>query len=173
MGSGQPMPLRSFGDDMHVVVVGASGGIGQALTLQLALSGAVGRITACSRSRPGPEHPKVRHQRLDLTDEVTIASAAETVAAQGGAPDLVLVATGILHDGDALRPEKTWRALDGAALERVYRINAVGPPWWPSTSCRCSPRIGRAFSRRSRRAAAASRRISWAAGTAIGHRRRP
>ena len=37
------------------------------------------------------------------------------------------MASGILHDDEALRPEKTWRALDGAALERVYRINAVGP----------------------------------------------
>jgi hypothetical protein len=39
----------------------------------------------------------------------------------------VIVASGILHDGDRLRPEKTWRALDGAALEGVYRVNAVGP----------------------------------------------
>ncbi len=39
----------------------------------------------------------------------------------------MIVASGILHDGDALHPEKTWRALDGAALEQVYRINTVGP----------------------------------------------
>ena len=32
-----------------------------------------------------------------------------------------------LHDGEALRPEKTWRALEGVALERVYQVNAIGP----------------------------------------------
>jgi NAD(P)-dependent dehydrogenase (short-subunit alcohol dehydrogenase family) len=119
--------FRSFGHDMNVVVVGASGGIGRALTMKLAQSSAVRRITACSRSRPAPADPKIRHHRLDLTDEETIADAAQSVASEGSALDLVFVASGILHDGEALRPEKTWRALDGAALERVYRINAVGP----------------------------------------------
>jgi NAD(P)-dependent dehydrogenase (short-subunit alcohol dehydrogenase family) len=121
------MPLDSFGAGMSVLVVGASGGIGRALTGALSASPAVARITACSRSGPVPEHPKVRHQRLDLEDEATIGGAAEAVKAGGSALDLVVVASGILHDDEELRPEKTWRALDGAALERVYRINAVGP----------------------------------------------
>jgi hypothetical protein len=51
-----------------------------------------------------------RHQRLDLEDEATIAGAAEAVQADGGVLDLVLVASGILHDDEELRPEKTWRA---------------------------------------------------------------
>ena len=71
--------------------------------------------------------PKIRHQRVDLTDEATIASAAEAVDAQEMALDLVFVASGILHDGEALRPEKTWRALEVVALERVYQVNAIGP----------------------------------------------
>jgi NAD(P)-dependent dehydrogenase (short-subunit alcohol dehydrogenase family) len=55
------MPLDSFGAGMSVVVVGASGGIGRALTSILSASPAVARIKACSRSGPVPEHPKVRH----------------------------------------------------------------------------------------------------------------
>jgi NAD(P)-dependent dehydrogenase (short-subunit alcohol dehydrogenase family) len=121
------MQLSSFSSEMNVVVVGASGGIGHALTIKLAQSFAVASITSCSRSGPVPDHPKVRHQLLDLEDEATIARAAEAVRADAGTLDLVFVASGILHDDEALRPEKTWRALDGAALERVYRINAVGP----------------------------------------------
>jgi NAD(P)-dependent dehydrogenase (short-subunit alcohol dehydrogenase family) len=127
MESGLTTPFRSFADEMHVVVVGASGGIGRALTTKLAQSPAVKRITACSRSRPVPEDPKIRHHRLDLTDEATIAGAAQSVASEDSALDLAVVASGILHDGEALRPEKTWRALEGAALERAYRVNAVGP----------------------------------------------
>ena len=145
------MPLDSFGAGMSVVVVGASGGIGRALTSILSASPAVARITACSRSGPVPEHPKVRHQRLDLEDEATIAGAAEAVQADGGVLDLVLVASGILHDDEELRPEKTWRALDGAALERVYRVNAVGPalvakhflPLLARDRRACSPRSAR------------------------------
>ena len=121
------MQLSWFSSEMNVVVVGASGGIGHALTIKLAQSFAVASITSCSRSGPVPGHPKVRHQLLDLEDEATIARAAKAVRADAGTLDLVFVASGILHDDEALRPEKTWRALDGAALERVYRINAVGP----------------------------------------------
>ena len=102
-------------------------GIGRALTSILTATPAVARIRACSRSGPVPEHSKVRHQVLDLEKEATIARAAEAVRADASALDLVFVASGILHDDEALRPEKTWRALDGSALERVYRINAVGP----------------------------------------------
>src|SRR5688572_22217055 len=112
---------------MNVVVVGASGGIGQVLTRRLAQSPAVRRIAACSRSRPAILEPKSRWYPLDLTDEATIADAAQAVGSAGGAMDLVLVATGILHEGEALRPERTWHALDASTLERVYRVNAVGP----------------------------------------------
>jgi NAD(P)-dependent dehydrogenase (short-subunit alcohol dehydrogenase family) len=126
-GTDGGVPLGSFGADLNVVVVGASGGIGRALTNILTPNAAVTRIIACSRSGLVPEHFKVRHQSLDLEDEATIANAAEAAQADAAALDLVIVASGILHAGDALHPEKTWRALDGAALEQVYRINTVGP----------------------------------------------
>jgi NAD(P)-dependent dehydrogenase (short-subunit alcohol dehydrogenase family) len=121
------LSLNSFGAEMKVVVVGASGGIGRAVTGMLSESPAVVRVMACSRSGPVRMHSKVTHQLLDLEDEATIVRAADTVRAQEGALDLVFVASGFLHEDEALRPEKSWRALDGAALERAYRINAVGP----------------------------------------------
>jgi NAD(P)-dependent dehydrogenase (short-subunit alcohol dehydrogenase family) len=119
--------LSSFAADMNVAVIGASGGIGRALTTGLAGSSSVARIMATSRSGVVPECVKVQPQRVDLEDEATIARAAVAASAVGRPVDLVIVASGILHDGDRLRPEKTWRALDGAALEQVYRVNAVGP----------------------------------------------
>lgn len=44
-----------------------------------------------------------------------------------GGVHLVIVATGILHDGETVQPEKTWRALNATSLEKAFRINTVGP----------------------------------------------
>lgn len=89
------------------VVIGASGGIGRALADALKDRGPVHRL-----SRP----------ELDVTDEAGIASAAARI----GPVDHVIVATGLLHD-ESQAPEKTFRALDAAALARSFAINAIGP----------------------------------------------
>lgn len=98
-------PSRFF---MKTAIIGASGGIGRALADALEEEGAVVRRF----SRP----------ELDLLDEATVAAAA----AAAGAPELVIVATGILHDGDD-GPEKSIAALDPAWLARQYAINTIGP----------------------------------------------
>lgn len=117
--------LGSFEDGMTVAVVGAAGGIGRALTSALAEHPRVESVLACHRRGAAPDHPKVRARHLDLEDEATIEAAAAGL--DGEKLDLVVVATGILHDGAELGPEKTWRSLDLAAFERVYRINTIGP----------------------------------------------
>ncbi len=98
-------PSRFF---MKTAIIGASGGIGRALADALEEEGAV--VSRFAR----PE--------LDLLDEATVAAAA----AAAGAPELVIVATGILHDGDD-GPEKSIAALDPAWLARQYAINTIGP----------------------------------------------
>ena len=61
----------------------------------------------------------------DLTDEAGIATAAQAII---GEVELVIVATGVLHDdAHAVRPERSYRALDGAAMARVLAINTIGP----------------------------------------------
>ena len=108
--------LQSFPAGGMAVVLGASGGIGQALTRALAASGQFETVLGLSRRADG----------FDLTDEASIAQAAATVGAAGYPVRLVLLATGLLHEG-ALQPEKTWRQLDGAALTRSFAVNAIGP----------------------------------------------
>ncbi len=105
------------------MVIGASGGVGGALALRLARDGA--EVAAFSRSGQAPRHTRIAPGRLDLLDEASIARAAAEVAA-GGAPDLVLVATGLLH-GEGVRPEKTFRHLEPEALARLFAVNATGP----------------------------------------------
>ena len=96
------------------VVVGASGGIGAALVAALAEEGVA--VRGFARSFEGAD-------RIDLLDEDSIAAAAASLS---GAPDLVFVATGLLHDGDR-GPEKSMAALDPAWLARQYAVNAIGP----------------------------------------------
>ena len=38
----------------------------------------------------------------------------------------MIVATGLLH-GEGIAPEKSMRAIEGAALDRYFRVNATGP----------------------------------------------
>ena len=39
----------------------------------------------------------------------------------------MIVASGLLHDGAALQPEKTWRSLTAEGLQRAFAINTIGP----------------------------------------------
>ena len=113
----------------NAVVIGASGGIGAALVEALEEEG-VG-VLALARSFTGNRH-------LDLEDEASIAAAA----ARAGSPDLVVVATGLLHEADR-GPEKAIRELDPAWLARQFAINAIGPalvakhflPVMPKSGC--------------------------------------
>jgi NAD(P)-dependent dehydrogenase (short-subunit alcohol dehydrogenase family) len=116
--------MRSLVDGARAVVVGASGGIGAAFVEALARDPSIARVDALSR-RPSDAGGKVHTHRIDVTDEASIEAAAGQL--DDGPLDLVLVTTGVLHDAAGLRPEKTWRHLDAAALQRAYAVNAVGP----------------------------------------------
>lgn len=118
--------LESLGTDLRVVVVGASGGIGSALTRLLAGAENVARVDALSRSDRAPEGDKVVGGRVDIADPASVGDAVARLLDEGDYPDAVLIATGLLH-GDGFGPEKDWRALDAAVLERLFRVNATGP----------------------------------------------
>jgi NAD(P)-dependent dehydrogenase (short-subunit alcohol dehydrogenase family) len=63
---------------------------------------------------------------FDLRDEASIAAAAARCGADGPL-HLVFVATGVLHDGAGLQPEKSWRALTAQSLAQSFAVNAIGP----------------------------------------------
>jgi len=93
---------------MKTVVIGASGGIGAALATAL--------------EEEDAEVLRLSRPQIDLTNEATIAAAA----ARAGSPEMVFVATGVLHE-DAHGPEKAIGDLDPAWLARQYTVNAIGP----------------------------------------------
>lgn len=119
--------LTSFGANANAVVVGATGGIGHAMTDVLCASPNIDRVYALARTRPDTPSNRVAGLKLDLEDEASIAAAAAALKAEAGRLHLIIVATGILHDGERLKPEKSWRALDGAAMARAFQINTIGP----------------------------------------------
>ncbi len=119
--------LDSFGTGLNAAIVGARDGIGGALADALESSPAVQQVFRLSRSRPTPDRQDGSWLHLDLEDEATIADAAASVKARAGSIHLLIVATGLLHDDQGLRPEKTWRAITGPAMEAAFRINATGP----------------------------------------------
>lgn len=96
---------------MRAVVIGASGGIGSAVAM--ALVQRRWEVVGLSRRADG----------LDVTDE---ASVARVLGAVEGVFDLVFVATGGLEIAGA-RPEKSVKALDGAAMAAQFALNAIGP----------------------------------------------
>lgn len=116
------------------VVVGASGGIGAALVEALREEGAFDVVHGFARSFEGEGH-------IDLTDDASIAAAAALVAA-GPAPTLVIVATGLLHEGGR-GPEKALRELDPVWLARNFAVNAIGPALVARHFLPLMPRTGR------------------------------
>ncbi len=121
------LTLRSFGTALNVVIVGASGGIGAALAADLEGCEAVSKVFRLSRSKLQIDNSKSAWLHLDLEEERSIAAAAAEAEKSAGELHLVILATGILHRGARLQPEKTWRSLSGSAMETAFRINTVGP----------------------------------------------
>jgi NAD(P)-dependent dehydrogenase (short-subunit alcohol dehydrogenase family) len=103
------------------LVVGGTGGIGGALTRALAGDPRFSAVVGAGRAMSGPVD-----LAIDLLDEAGIAAAAARLA-RGDAPlRLVIVATGILHEGD-MQPERGWREIDPEAMARAFATNATGP----------------------------------------------
>ena len=87
-------------------------------------------VTGLSRSSDG----------LDVTDE---ASVAAHLGGLDGVFDLIFVASGALEI-DGFAPEKTVKALDPAAMEAQFRLNAMGPAMVLKHGLRLLPRDRRA-----------------------------
>lgn len=92
------------------LVVGATGGIGQAVVAALMARGV--SVTGLSR-RDG----------LDVTDP---AAVKRVLGAVDGPFDLVFVAVGVLAPNGGT-PEKSLAAVDAGAMAQVMAVNAIGP----------------------------------------------
>ncbi|WP_377296459.1 SDR family NAD(P)-dependent oxidoreductase [Rhizobium sp. SGZ-381] len=105
--------MTSLPHGYRALVIGASGGIGEALSRTIGNDPRCGELKRLSRSVDG----------LDLTDELSVARAA---AGLTGEFQLILCATGGLTI-DGIGPEKSLRQISAEAMMRQFQLNAVGP----------------------------------------------
>jgi len=112
---------------MRAAILGAKGGIGRALCSELLADASVKAVYGLARTAPKPSaDPRFIPLIADMADEAILAHTASQIAAEGPL-DLVIVATGLLSDGDTLQPEKSWRDQSLGAFERVFAANTFGP----------------------------------------------
>lgn len=111
----------------HVLVAGASGGIGQAFCQQLAAQFPAIKLIRLARNTAKllPLNVPTQDITFDITDAASISNALQALPDKADI-DWVFIATGWLHD-DTMQPEKTWRNLEADHLLHSYTINAVGP----------------------------------------------
>jgi NAD(P)-dependent dehydrogenase (short-subunit alcohol dehydrogenase family) len=117
--------LSSFGPNMRIAIIGASGGIGRALVDHLSAHNQAAQIFTLSRSGQSHPSPKVFNLTFDFTDEASITAAAEAMR-EAGSFDLILVATGLLQ-GQGISPEKNMRAMSYDGFAQSFLINTAGP----------------------------------------------
>ena len=116
-------PTTSHGME-HALIIGASGGIGTAVSEALVSRGVA--VTGLSRRDDG----------LDVTDE---ASVEEALGRLDGPFDLVFVTTGAL-ELDGRGPEKSLKHLDPEAMRAQFMLNCVGPSLVMKHSMRLLPK---------------------------------
>jgi NAD(P)-dependent dehydrogenase (short-subunit alcohol dehydrogenase family) len=111
-----PFSMNSLGPSYRALVIGASGALGGAFCQLLSADPRCQSIRQLSRSSL---------PRLDLEQPASIAEAAAALATE--APyQLIINAAGLLQR-DAIRPEKSFSALEHEALSAVFQVNTLGP----------------------------------------------
>mgnify|MGYP005840478297 CR=1 FL=1 len=113
----------------RALVIGASGGIGQAVATALEARGT--DVTRLSRRVDG----------FDITDEASVAHHLDLL---DGSYDAILIATGGLTPAGGA-PEKALGQISAPALSAQFALNAIGPALVLKHAPRLLPRDRRAF----------------------------
>ncbi|MCG6116844.1 MAG: SDR family NAD(P)-dependent oxidoreductase [Aquimonas sp.] len=129
------MPVRDLQSRAHVLLAGASSGIGLAATRLLLQDERVTRLHAVARRAGESEalaelraqHPdRVCLHSVDLCDPKAVDQLVGEVGAVSPTLDLLFNTCGLLH-ADGMAPEKSLAQLRLDALQRSFAINAFAP----------------------------------------------
>lgn len=110
-----------YGDVMNhkAIVIGSTGGIGQALYQSLYADDIVSEIISVG-------HSKKADFQIDYKDEQSIADMALSLKNSNYNPTLIIIATGYLSD-DAHRPETQISQFSADWAYENYYLNMIGP----------------------------------------------
>jgi NAD(P)-dependent dehydrogenase (short-subunit alcohol dehydrogenase family) len=109
----------------NIAVIGCGGAIGQALVRCLAEAYPNASLHGFSRRKPDVLISGVTYHNIDYQKESTIQNAANLAASEQPL-DWVVVATGLLHEGD-ITPEKSLSVLSVEKFERLFAVNTIAP----------------------------------------------
>ena len=109
----------------NIAVIGSSGAIGYSFVNKLSELNSLEKIYAFSRSNLKFDLPNVISNTIDVTKEDSIIKAISIIP-EDIKLDLVIVATGILHD-TYIQPEKSLRDLSKDNFEKIFAVNTIGP----------------------------------------------
>jgi len=110
---------------MNIAIIGASGGIGREFVRFFLEQNKGNLLYVFSRTSMNFNGDRVVSNSIDYSNEDSIQHAAER-AVNNGPLDVVIVATGMLHEGE-LQPEKCLNDLSLAKFERSFLVNSIGP----------------------------------------------
>jgi len=130
--------LKSFAAPIKAVVVGANGGIGQAMCDLLSDDPSIEHLFQLART------PREGQMFCDLNREDTIANAAREIS-EHGMVGLIINATGMLHDpARHITPEKSFRHLNAETMNAYFQANCIEPALAAKHFLPLMPRRGRA-----------------------------
>ncbi len=119
----------------RLLIIGASGGVGFAMTQILLEQGHQLFVTTRNRnSRQAASLVKIAEVypqqltilQMDITDQESVATLFNELNNHTDRLHLVMNCSGLLHDG-ALQPEKRLEDLDFENLHRSFSVNTIGP----------------------------------------------
>ena len=109
----------------NIAIIGCSGAIGHSFANHLSTLYPGASLHAFSRWMPENPVSDVSYHKINYADEASIAESA-SIASKENFLDLIIVSTGILHEGD-LMPEKSLGDLSAEKFRRVFEANTITP----------------------------------------------
>ena len=110
----------------NIAIIGTSGALGRAFTRFFSKNYPESTIHAFSRKLSEDLGGNVINEVIDYHNEASISEAA-TRCSKMGPIDRVIIATGILHQGEDLLPEKSLRALSANNFQKLFEVNTIVP----------------------------------------------
>jgi NAD(P)-dependent dehydrogenase (short-subunit alcohol dehydrogenase family) len=118
--------LSSFPNNLNILIFGASGGIGQAFVRHFTTHENVKNIHVVSRRDINNSHDKITAHVADITQDHALKELADKIG-KNTPIDIIIVATGMLHDKDGTAPEKSLRDIKLDNFEKIFAINTYAP----------------------------------------------